>query len=166
MTKTRAPLSIEQALQRITGNLPHGVKQAAEITGRSPSMVRAWGDPERREKIPMDDAILLDIAHVEHGGQGTPLRDCYVHQLELAAVSSFAERFVLLDKTIDLLRESSEAHEALLQACRPGAGPNEQRRALKELADVVEKAQPMIASLDPDNPAPSPIDTGAFGQSP
>ena len=157
--KPRAPLTTDQALARIAGQLPAGWVDIAEITGRSESLARAWGDPDRREQIPLDDAIKLDLAYQAAGGRGAPLADSYLFRLELAATVEFSERFELLTHTEGLTRETGEALAALLRACQPHAGPRERKSALKELIDVVEKSKPIIAALN-DVAAP------AAGQSP
>ncbi|WP_370189314.1 hypothetical protein [Qipengyuania sp.] len=160
--KPRAPLSTDQALARIAGQLPGGFAEMAQVTRRSESMVRAWGDPDRREKIPLDDAIELDLAFQAAGGIGAPLADSYLIRLELAAAARFAERFTLLAHTEGLATETGEALAALMRACAPGAGPVEERRALKELVDVVDKAKPIILALEKgDIPVVRAVDTVA-----
>ena len=147
--KPRAPLSTDQALARIAGQLPGGWPEMASVTDRSESLVRKWGDPEARERIPLDDAIELDIAFQKAGGVGAPLADSYFHRLELAAASAFAEQHNLLTQTEALSTEMGEALAACIRACQPGAGERERADALRELVDVLECAKPMVTALDP-----------------
>ena len=149
LLKPRAPLSTAQALARIEGALPGGIEQMARITERGVALVRAWSDPDRREKIPLDDAIALDLAYQEAGGEGFPLADSYLFRLELAATVHFAEQFTLLEKTERFTKEVGEAVTALIAACQPRAAAAAKARAFKELVEAVEHAKPMIASLDP-----------------
>ncbi len=147
--KPRPPLSTAQALARIEGQLPGGIEEMARITTRSVSLVRAWGDQDRRENIPLDDAIALDLAYQAAGGDGFPLADSYLFRLELEAAVQFAERFTLLEKTERFTKEVGDALTALLAACQPGAGIAERSRAFRELVEAVDHAKPMIVSLDP-----------------
>lgn len=147
--KPRPPLSTAQALARIEGQLPGGIEEMARITTRSTSLVRAWGDQDRRENIPLDDAIALDLAYQAAGGDGFPLADSYLFRLELEAAVHFAEQYTLLEKTERFTKEVGDALAALLAACQPGAGHAERANAFKELVEAVEHAKPMLVSLDP-----------------
>ncbi|MDG6079777.1 hypothetical protein E3U23_11310 [Erythrobacter litoralis] len=148
--KPRAPLSTDQALARIAGQLPGSYAEMAERTGRSESHVRKWGDPDCREMIPLDHAITLDLAFQEAGGNGCPLHDSYTARLEVAAAAKFAEQFTLLTHAEGLSKEAGEALHALLRACQPDAGLHERRLALKEVVDVAEQLRPIIAALNCD----------------
>ena len=155
--KPRPPLSTDQALARIAGQLPGGWPQMAEITCRSESLVRKWGDPECRERVPLDDAIELDLAFQEHGGEGAPLADSYLFRLELAAGARFASQFALLAKTEKLSKEAGEGLTAVIRACSPSATASDRAAAFRELVEMVEAAKPIISALDPESPAPSPV---------
>lgn len=150
MTKHRAPLSIEQALARIAGQLPDGYADMARRTGHQPGTVRAWGDPDRRERIAVDDAIALDIAYQEAGGTGAPIHEAYTHQLELAHLSHFASRISLGRHAVDVIKEGGEAHAALVRAAQPGATPEDRRHAEVEIGEALEtlkRALPLLAGL-------------------
>ena len=155
--KPRAPLSTDQALARIAGQLPGGFVEMARILDRSESLVRGWSDPDRRERIPMDDAITLDLAYRAAGGDGSPLFDSYAVRLDLAAAARFSEQFNLLALTEGLSKETGEGITALIGACHPDAGPAERKRALKEVADVLEPIRAILNALEasgqPGNPA-------------
>lgn len=148
LQKPRPPLSTAQALARIEGQLPGGIEEMARITNRSVSLVRAWSDQDRRENIPLDDAIALDLAFQAAGGEGAPLADSYVFRLELAGLERFSDRFELLQRVGHVVREGGEAHAALIRACQPGAGPNERRDALREAVEAQEALKPVIAALE------------------
>ena len=147
MTKPRAPLSIEQALARIAGQLPDGFASMAEITGRSASLLRKYSDPERDEEIPVSLAIALDLAFQAHGGQGHPIFDAYSAKLELAETGAFADRFDLLRRATEVIKEGGEAHAALTRACLPEATPRDREEAARELSEAFEAIKPTLAAL-------------------
>ncbi|WP_375290887.1 hypothetical protein [Qipengyuania sp.] len=159
MTKLRPPLSIDQALARIAGQLEEGYESIAAITDRSVSMARAWGDPDRREKIPVDDAIALDLAYQEAGGVGAPLYEAYGAKLDVAAAARFSSKHQLLERTERLIKEGGEAHAALVRACQPGATAAEVATALRELGEAFEEYKPIFAILEQVSSDPS-----AWGQ--
>lgn len=147
MTKLRPPLSIEQALARIAGQLPEGFDTMAQVTGRSASLVRKWGDPDREEQIPVDCAIALDLAFQEHGGRGCPIHSAYTAKLEIGGATRFEDSFELLRGLTTLVKEGGEAHSALARACLPGAGVYDVQLALRELSDNYEAIPPLIQLL-------------------
>ncbi|WP_338445929.1 hypothetical protein V5F89_12340 [Pelagerythrobacter marensis] len=148
MTKRRAPLSIDEALVRIAAQISGGYSAMAELVELSSSHVRAWGDPDRREEIPVKHAITLDLAFQEHGGAGAPIFETYAARLELAEVRKFADRIELLAHTAEVIREGGEAHSALVRACKPCAGPAEHRDALAEASEARDVLTRAIAALE------------------
>lgn len=137
MTKHRAPMSIDAALARIAGQLEGGWAEMGALTGRREGIARAWGDPDRREYIPMDAAITLDLAFQAAGGTGAPIFETYALQLDLACISRFADRAALGVHLASVIKESAEAESAMLSAILPDAGPAETRRALRELDEAL-----------------------------
>jgi hypothetical protein len=141
MTKHRAPLTIDAALARIAGQLPAGWPDMAAFLGRKQSLVRAWGDPERREKIPMADAVQLDVAYRAAGGDGAPLYETYGWQLEEAGMFRFADEIALGRLTATAIREGGEAHAALVLASQPGCDPSHHRQTMRELDEAIASLQ-------------------------
>lgn len=161
MTKLRAPLSFEQALARIAGQLDGGFDAMGALTARSASTVRAWGDPDRREHIPLDCAVVLDLAYVEAGGEGAPLHEAYTHQLEQAALLQWAAGRELARHAALVIKECGEAGSALVLAVQPGACPNTREQAAREVAEALDVLKRMLPLLRPDdgtgdNPAQPP----------
>ena len=155
MTKHRAPLTIEQALQRIAGQLADGVDEMARLTERSSGYIRALGDPDRREKIAVDDAIVLDIAYQASGGAGAPIWEAYTHRLEMAQVTCFADLISLGRLAAEVIREGGEAHEALVLASQPGASAADRRAAQKEVSEAMERLKQSLVHLGQlDQPIP------------
>ena len=148
--KARAPLTTDQALARVISQLPRGYPDAEKATGKSESYLRACGDPDRRERLCFDDAIALDIAFQEAGGEGAPLAEHYLLRVEMGSEARLANHFGLFEKTEAVIRESGEAGAALVRLCQPGAGPLERREALRELVEAVEAMKPLIVALERD----------------
>lgn len=156
MTKLRAPLSIEQALARVVGQLADGYETASEITGKQAGSIRAWGDPDRREQLPVDCAIALDLAYQAAGGTGAPIFEAYAAKLELAEMAKFADRHHLLSHAEMLAKEGGEAQAALLRACQPGASDADCARAFRELSESFEQHKSLLALLAPKADAQPP----------
>lgn len=147
MTKNRAPLSIEQALQRIAGQLAAGVDAMAATANRQPGTVRAWMDPDRPEQVSLDAAIALDLAYQAEGGQGAPLFEAYATRLQLAEASRFADRHRLLDHAHGVAKEGGEAIAAIIAAARPDATDADHRAAHREAAEAYEKLRDILPLL-------------------
>ena len=119
MTKLRAPLTIDAALTRAAGLLPGGWASLAELTGRSPSMVRAWSDPDRREQLPLRDALLIDQAVRTQTGEA-PLLGWYAAQLDLSCSPAQPVTADFVSRVAEVVRECGEANAALVEAAQPG----------------------------------------------
>lgn len=150
--KPRPPLSVDAALARIAGQVPGGWAAMAARCARVEGTVRAWGDPDRGEQVPVDCAIVLDLLFMEQGGEGAPIFEAYALKLELDEVSRYADRFELHSLTIDVIREGGEAHAALVRACRPGSGNSERLAALREVTDAFETIKRVLPVLDTTGP--------------
>lgn len=154
MTKTRTPLSIEQALQRIAVQLPGGVEAMAAVSHRQPGTVRAWMDPDRPEQIPFPAAIDLDLAFREHGGEGSPLYEAYSAALDLASGTRFADAHHLLDRLHAVIKEGGEAHAAIVAAARPGATAHDRQNAFREAAEAYEELRDILPLLQEQSQPP------------
>lgn len=141
MTHHRAPLTIDAALARIAGQLTGGWTEMAEVTERSESLVRAWGNPERREQIPLADAVRLDLAYRRAGGDGAPLYETYGCQLEHAGMFQFANEIALGRLAATAIREGGEAHAALVLAAQPGVDNKHHRATLREVDEAIASLQ-------------------------
>ncbi|WP_030540578.1 hypothetical protein [Sphingobium sp. DC-2] len=147
MTKRRAPLSIDTALARIAGQLNGGWADMAAVTGYAERTVRAWGDVDREEQINLPAAIKLDIAFQAAGGTGAPIYEAYGDLVQVAAAEAFGDKQQLLRATMAFMQENGEAELALLEATKPDAGPAELAIAQKQLLDVREDVDQMLAGL-------------------
>lgn len=148
MTKVRLPLSIEQALARIAGLLEGDYQAMGEICGRQPHTIRAWGDPDKQDDIPVGCAIALDLAFQAAGGEGSPLYEAYGAKLDLADAARFADTHRLLDYAQGVIKEGGEAHAAIIGAARKDATHNEKRIAFREASEAYEKLRDILPLLE------------------
>lgn len=121
MTKLRPPMSIDAALARIAGHLPGAWGEMAIIAGRQEHTVRAWGDPDKPEVLPLPSAVAFDIAYRRAGGIGAPCRDAYDTLLQAAMTEHFADEIELAHATAHAIKEVGQAESALILAALPGA---------------------------------------------
>jgi hypothetical protein len=147
MTKPRPALSVEDALDRIAGQIPGGKRAMAAIVDRQPRTVHNWGDPDTPETIPMDCAIKLDIAFQQHGGVGHPIFDTYALLLETAELESFSCGMETARRLKAAMKEGSEAHAALVDASLPGATKADRERATREVLEAVDALKATLPTL-------------------
>ncbi|TCP33250.1 hypothetical protein [Sphingomonas sp. BK235] len=145
MTKVRAPLTIENALFRVLGEI--GIEIAAEVTGRGADYLRALSDPDRRERLTIEDAIKLDLHHRATGGVGFPIFETYGRIVESSAAERFADAAAIGAVTIDLAKESGEALAASIAAAQPGADVRTLETALRELEQADEATSTAITTI-------------------
>ena len=119
MTKLRPPLSIDAALERIASVIPGGWNGMAAVTGRKPGTVRAWGNPDRDEGVPLADAIAFDLAYQAAGGQGAPLFEVYALKLEASNIEVASRPQDLIALVSSVIKETAEAEVAMLRVARP-----------------------------------------------
>jgi len=129
MTKPRSALTLEKALVRIADVLPGGFDEMAEVTNRPPHRVRAWADPDKRERIPVPDALLLDKACDAAGG-GTPILEFMAARLGAAGALDQAAPAASASHAANCVRECGEAVAALID------GSDEDIR--RELGQAIE----------------------------
>lgn len=134
MTKLRPPLTLDAAITRAAALLPGGWSELAELTGRSTSMVRAWADADRREQIPLRDALLIDTAALPHGE--APLFAWYSARIHFPAAAA-DDAAALIQRAAQVVRECGEACAALAEASHPNVTPAEKTRAHREVEEAI-----------------------------
>lgn len=151
MTKLRPVVSIEDALVRISSQVPGGFDAMGECVGRKGGIVRAWGDPDRPELMPVAAIVPLDVLFQEHGGVGSPLFEL----LEFLRTEAHADRFAgerrLAVATAEVALESGQAVSALIEASLPGASAAAKAKARKEVADLgaaIGRVVPQLAAQE------------------
>lgn len=154
MTIPRAPLSLDAAISRVMAQLGSW-KRVAEVTGYAhPRQCEKWGafdiaeegDTDARD-IPMRAAVKLDIAYQAAGGVGAPIMEAYADLVKVAAAEEFGCKQALMTATMDFMAENGEAELALLEATKPHAGAAEIANAQKQLLDVREDVDQLLAGL-------------------
>jgi hypothetical protein len=145
MTKVREPVTIENTLYAVLGAIT--IERAAEVTGRATSYLRSLTDPDKRERLTIEDAIQLDLEYRAQGNQGFPLLDTYIRMIEAGQQDRFADEHALGQLTCDYVRETGQASAALVAAQLPGASLQCLEAALRELEDADSVAAPTIAHL-------------------
>lgn len=137
MTKQRPPLTTGAALDRVAGQLPGGYAELAQRFDLNESYLRAMGDPDRREKICFDAAIAADLIYREAGGAGAPFFETYAWQLDQAGVTRFADEVALARLVGASVRESGEAHAAVIALAQPGADRTTRPSTIREAEEAV-----------------------------
>lgn len=147
MTKERDPMSIEKALRDVIDAIT--MARAAEVTGRTPGYLREIADSDRRGDLTCRDAVALDAEHEALLGT-RPITDMLRTQLDARRPDLIAGTAALLEVTIEMVRESGDAHAALIAATVPGASPATRRIAVREVLQalaVKRRALPILRSL-------------------
>jgi hypothetical protein len=139
MTKRRAPITIENALFRVLGEL--GLDRAAEVTGREAGYLRSLSDPDTRYALTVADAIRLDLAYRAEreaaAGPVYPIYEAYGLILEATAKDRFASAEALQRQAAAVVQEGGEAAAALIRASLPNATLEDRRAALRELEQSI-----------------------------
>lgn len=144
MTKLRAPLTFENALDRIAGVL--GWSVMGELLGKAERTVRDYGDPDIATGISLADAFALEVAYRRAGGDGAPIADCWKLRLAIDGMDP-GDRDALHRHTLSVIKEGGEAHAALTNALVTG-NDVDMAIARRELAESVSAAQLTLRHLD------------------
>lgn len=145
MTKRRLPLTFENALTRIAGEL--GWTKVAEICGVQERACRNWSDPDTTQAISMEAALRLDVAFHAAGGQGSPFLQCYATRLDAEQLAANPGRERLLECAGRASKEAGEAIAAALAAAMPGAHPADFVVGEKELEEAIDALTHTLAAL-------------------
>lgn len=149
MTKERPPVSIENALYRVLGEL--GIDRAAEITGRGPDYLRSMSDPDTRYRATIEDAIKLDLAYracrPDDAATAYPIFEAYGLMLEAAGADRFATAEALQRQAVAVVLEGGEAGAALIRASLPNATAADRAVARRELEQSIAEDTAAIRLL-------------------
>lgn len=157
MTKTRAPLTFDNALVKIAALI--GWEAMAAVVEKRERTVRNWSDPDTGEQCPIGDAHKLDLAYQAAGGEGAPMFETYALLLEVARAERFADQAELARRLQTAMKETAEAHSAILSATIPGADLSPQavaqrRREVEEGIASLTATLPLLADdAGSDSPA-------------
>ena len=143
MTKVRAPISIENALFKVLGQL--GIEACCEVTARKAHYLRALADPDKREQLTVTDAIKLDLAHIHSGGGGAPIFETIALIIKAAHGELFSDAQAIGVQAQRVIREGGEAHVALFEAAQPAASEAALRESLRQLEESHTETASCIA---------------------
>jgi hypothetical protein len=146
MTKLRPPVSIAHAITRIADVVDYA--RMGELVDRSERTVRDWSDPGRPTCPTLDQAIILDIAFRDAGGDGLPLLEYFHIRLQLATPGPSVSNAELVLAAGAVAREAGEAVQALIHAAQPGATHHDRIRAKSELHDASAIVTAAIGKID------------------
>lgn len=138
MTKPREPQSFESAMTRILGL--YGTERAAELLGKSDTLLRYWSDPDDDRLPTVKQALALDMAVKSECGE-TPLFSVYQAQLER---KTFAYHPDLMTNALDCTVALGKFHESIRAALDPtGRGGHritqDERRECEAHLDRLER---------------------------
>jgi len=145
MTKVRTPLSIENTLRVVLGELT--IEVAAEITSRGTAYLNQCTDEDRREQLNVRDLELLDLEHHARFGRGFPLYQALGRRLDTARSERFADAAANGRNAALLAKESGEAIAALCQAAFAAGDEDALRHALAEMEQAHTASTTAIADL-------------------
>lgn len=155
MTKLRPPVSIENTLYRVLGEL--GIEHAAAATGRAESYLRQLSNPDTREQLTVRDMILLDDACRLAGDPTRPLYTTVGLLLDAAGAERFADSAAIGRDAQQVAREAGEATAAVFAAALDTTGDAKIRdEALRQAEEAHEAFGTAISTLRASRPRDGP----------
>lgn len=145
MTKPKAPLSFSLAIATAVG--PLGWEAAAKITRRATRTVRHWAESDRRGTPTLDQAIALDRAYIEAGGDFPPILASYARQLDVTLAATRACRDALADDIAAVSTETADAVSTALMVMKPGATPTAVHHAIAETEEASVRVTRLLGRL-------------------
>ena len=129
MTKVRAPASFEDAVTRVAGRLSWD--GASQAVGKAERTVRNWSDPDTGAQPTIQDALRLDAAYLNAGGDDAPMMAVYRFMLERMAQPAISPE-ELAQSAAEAAREAGEFTAAMMMASQPGACSRARDTAVRE----------------------------------
>jgi hypothetical protein len=155
MTKVRAPVTFDNALSRIAGQI--GWPAMAAATGQAERTVRDWSDPDTGRQCTVTAAVALDLAYLAGGGGARPMLETFTLLVDHAQAAAFGDQLALAEQTCSVIKEAAEAERALVRAILPGATAADRATARHEVEDAIlemKAALPLLAEGPPPKPPP------------
>ena len=145
MTKVRAPLSFSLAITKVIGVI--GWANAGRITRRANRTLRHWSESDRKGTPTLDQAIALDRAFIEAGGDYAPILESYARQLNVTLAASMACHAALGEDIAAVSRETADAIGASIQIIQPGASPTAVHCAIAETEEAGVRLTRLLGRL-------------------
>lgn len=144
MTKPRPPLTFSRALARIADLI--GWDGCAQVVGKSESLLRKLGDPDTEREISMQASRRLDGAYQRAGGEGAPMLECYMLQLNVQPGSS-SSAGDLLSAARTAAQHNGDAVCASLATIENDANDSVRSYALGRCEDAIRSMTRLAAKL-------------------
>ena len=145
MTKSRPPLTFENALTKVAGQL--GWEETARICQQAERTVRNWSEPDTTASITLEAALKLDVAFHAAGGEGTPFLLCYATRVDAESFAAVPGREALIASAARSAKENGEAVHATLHAAHPRAKPIDFAVAEREIEESINALHGQLAAL-------------------
>lgn len=117
MTKPRTPMSIENTLRIVLGQIE--IERAAEVTGRRCAYLSDCTDESKDQLLTVRDLELLDLEHHAQFGHGFPLFEALGRRLESAHAERFVDEAAIARVAVDFVLENGQAGAALFATTIP-----------------------------------------------
>lgn len=144
MTKVRKPLTQHAAMYEVGTLL--GWDTAADIVNMSESMTRKLADPATGRELKFRDAIRLDIAFREAGGNSSPFLECFAARVGFDGDAIDPLQACIIKSSGDAARETGEALSAAMMAVACGK-PSTVAKAIEEAEQGVQAMFELLHNL-------------------
>lgn len=131
MALPRAILGVPAAIALIKDVL--GAPKMSAVTGKSERRMYWWSQQDSDYSPNVHDAILLDAAYIQAGGDEPPILKAYQRQLTLLADISPRRPDDLPTSLAKAAKECGEAISAACETLTPNAPLSARRRAIAEV---------------------------------
>ncbi|MFN3387467.1 MAG: hypothetical protein ACK40O_00935 [Allosphingosinicella sp.] len=155
MTKLRAPLTFDLALERVAGVV--GWSRVAEILGVAYRTVRDWTDPDTTPdvgcSVTLAKAVQLDVDYRAAGGEGAPMLQCFALLVETSLADACVSAVERARAAAKAAKENGEALQAQILASLPGACPGTIQIARRETEEAISAQVEVLTTLTLEKPA-------------
>lgn len=146
MTLPREPVSFAAALATIEKHV--GSDVVRRIASRAQRTIDDWRHPETPRTPPIETALALDCAWRAAGGAGAPMLETYRRLFEASApIVIDIDDGQLPGLTVTAIKETAEAHAALLIALQPQASERHRLEAVREVAEAITALEAPLPHL-------------------
>ncbi|WP_156361190.1 hypothetical protein [Sphingomonas sp. Leaf257] len=146
MTLPREPVSFAAALATIEKRV--GSDVVRRIASRAQRTIDDWRHPETPRTPPIETALALDCAWRAAGGAGAPMLETYRRLFEVSApIVIDIDDGQLPGLTVVAIKETAEAHAALLIALQPQATEHHRREAVREVSEAIAALEAPLPHL-------------------
>lgn len=144
MTKVHKPLTQHKAMSTVADLL--GWDTCADIIGMSESMTRKLGNPTTGRELKFRDAIRLDIAFREAGGNASPFLECFAARVGFDGDGIDPQDACVIKSSGDAAKETGEALSAALLAIAT-SDPAAVAKAVEEAEQGVQAMFELLYNL-------------------